>query len=197
MIAAYVRVSTARQKDDSQRHEIHKWLVSNGINPEHVEWYSDKETGKTMQRPEFQRLQGDIFRGKVKQVILWKLDRLSRRLKDGIVTLADWAEKDVKIVVVTQQIEFSGAIGKTLAALLLGLAEIELEFRKERQMAGIEVAKKKGVYKGRKPGTKKAKPNRVKELREKGLTILEISTALGLSERSVFRYLKEDMVSVE
>lgn len=196
MIAAYVRVSTARQKDDSQRHEIHKWLVSNGINPEHVEWYSDKETGKTMQRPEFQRLQGDIFRGKVKQVILWKLDRLSRRLKDGIVTLADWAEKDVKIVVVTQQIEFSGAIGKTLAALLLGLAEIELEFRKERQMAGIEVAKKKGVYKGRKPGTKKAKPNRVKELRDKGLTILEISTALGLSERSVFRYLKEDMASV-
>lgn len=50
----------------------------------------------------------------------------------------------MKIVVVTQQIEFSGAIGKTLAALLLGLAEIELEFRRERQAAGIAVAKKEG-----------------------------------------------------
>lgn len=197
MIAAYVRVSTNRQKDDSQRHEIQKWLDANGINPELVEWYSDTVTGKSMVRPEFQRLQRDIFSGKVKQVILWKLDRLSRRLKDGIVTLADWAEKDVKIVVVTQQIEFSGAIGKTLAALLLGLAEIELEFRKERQMAGIEVAKKRGVYKGRKPGTKKARPNRVKELRDRGLTILEISTALGLSERSVYRYLNEEAVNVE
>ena len=196
MIAAYVRVSTNRQKDDSQRHEIQKWLAANGINPEQVEWYSDTETGKTMVRPEFQRLQRDVFSGKVKQVVLWKLDRLSRRLKDGIVTLADWAEKEVKIVVVTQQLEFSGAVGKTLAALLLGLAEIELEFRRERQASGIAVAKKKGVYRGRKPGTKKAKPNRVKELRDRGFTVPEISTALGISERTVFRYLKEEAVEV-
>jgi len=114
MIAAYVRVSTNRQKDDSQRHEIQKWLNANGINPEQVEWYSDTVTGKTMVRPEFQRLQRDIFSGKVKQVVLWKLDRLSRRLKDGIVTLADWAEKDVKIIVVTQQIEFSGPSARLL-----------------------------------------------------------------------------------
>jgi DNA invertase Pin-like site-specific DNA recombinase len=52
------------------------------------------------------------------------------------------------------------------------------------------------VYKGRKPGTKKAKPNRVKKLRDRGLTILEISTALGLSERSVYRYLNEEAVEV-
>ncbi len=196
MIAAYLRISSRSQKDDSQRAEIKKWLDANGINPDQVEWYSDTETGKTMVRPEFQRLQRDIFSGKVKQVVLWKLDRLSRRLKDGIVTLADWAEKEVKIVVVTQQLEFSGAVGKTLAALLLGLAEIELEFRRERQAAGIAVAKKKGVYTGRKPGTKKAKPNRVKELRDRGLTILEISTALGLSERSVYRYLNQEAVEV-
>ena len=129
-IAAYVRVSSRRQKDDSQRAEIEKWFDAHGIDRKAVEWYADKESGMTMKRPEFDRLQADIFHGKVKCVVLWKLDRLSRRLKDGITTLADWAERGLKIVVVTQQLEFNGAVGRTLAAVMLGLAEIELEYRR-------------------------------------------------------------------
>lgn len=191
-IAAYVRVSSKRQKDDGQRAEIQKWLDANGIDAKQVEWYADKETGRTMQRPEFDRLQKDIFNGKVKCVILWKLDRLSRRLKDGVTTLADWAERGLKIVVVTQQLEFNGAVGRTLAALLMGLSEIEWEYRKERQQAGIAVAKKKNIYKGRKAGTTKGKPERAKELKAKGLNAAEIATALGVSERTVFRYLDKE-----
>jgi DNA invertase Pin-like site-specific DNA recombinase len=103
--------------------------------------------------------------------------------------LADWAERGLKIVVVTQQLEFNGAVGRTLAALLMGLAEIEWEYRKERQLAGIEVAKKRGLYKGRQIGTTKAKPKRAIELRDKGLSAAEIATALGVSERTVFRYV--------
>lgn len=188
-VACYVRVSTRHQKDDGQRAEIQKWLDGNGIDPRQVEWYCDKESGTTMKRPEFDRLQADIFHGKVKCVVLWKLDRLSRRLKDGITTLADWSERNLRVVVTTQQLDFSGAIGRMLAALLLGLAEIENEFRKERQSAGIEQAKKKGKYKGRANGTLKGNPARVQELRAKGLTGPEIATALGISLRTVFRYL--------
>jgi DNA invertase Pin-like site-specific DNA recombinase len=66
-------------------------------------------------------------------VVLWKLDHLSRRLRDGVNILADWCEKGMKIVVVTQQIEINGAVGRMIAALLLGLAEIELEYRAERR----------------------------------------------------------------
>jgi DNA invertase Pin-like site-specific DNA recombinase len=192
-IACYVRVSSRRQKDDSQRAEIEKWLDANGIDRSKVEWYADKESGRSMKRPAFDRLQADIFHGKVKCVVLWKLDRLSRRLKDGVTTLADWAERGLRVVVVTQQLDFNGAIGRTLAALLLGLAEIEWEYRKERQAAGIEVAKKKKVYKGRKPGTTKGKPERAVELKNKGLTAPEIATALGVSERTVFRYIGLEM----
>ena len=188
-IAAYVRVSSRRQKDDSQRAEIQKWLDANGIDAKQVEWYADKETGTKLDRPEFQRLQADIFHGKVKTVIIWKLDRLSRRLRDGVNILADWAERGLKIVVVTQQLEFNGSVGRMIAALLLGLAEIEWQYRKERQQAGIEVAKKRGVYRGRKPGTTKGKPERAVELKEKGLTVGEIATALGVSDRTVFRYI--------
>jgi DNA invertase Pin-like site-specific DNA recombinase len=77
-----------------------------------------------------------------------------------------------------------------IAAVMLGLAEIELEYRQERQMAGIEVAKEKGVYAGRKKGTTKAAPLRAQELRLKGLKISEIATALATSTRMVQRYLR-------
>jgi DNA invertase Pin-like site-specific DNA recombinase len=188
-VAAYIRVSTRRQNDDGQRAEIMKWLDANGIDPKKVEWYADKESGTTIKRPEFDRLQADIFHGKVKVVVLWKLDRLSRRLKDGVTTLADWSERGLRVVVVTQQLDFNGSVGRMIAALLLGLAEIENEFRRERQAAGIEQAKKKGKYKGRANGTLKGNPGRVVELRDKGLTAPEISTALGISLRTVWRYM--------
>jgi DNA invertase Pin-like site-specific DNA recombinase len=188
-IACYVRVSSRHQKTDSQESEIKKWLAGNGIAPGQVEWYRDTETGKTLNRPAFQRLQQDIFNGKVRTVVVWKLDRLSRRLRDGVNLLADWCEKGLKIVVITQQIELNGPVGRMIAAVLLGLAEIELEYRRERQVAGIEVARKRGVYKGRAKGTTKAKPRRAQQLREQGLTVPEIANALSTSERTVWRYL--------
>ena len=113
---------------------------------------------------------GDIFAGKVKTVIIWKLDRLSRNLRDGVNVLADWAEKGLKIVVVTQQLELNGVIGRTIAALLLGLAEIEHGHIKERQKAGIAAAKARGAYKGRQPGARKASPERARALASKGNT---------------------------
>jgi DNA invertase Pin-like site-specific DNA recombinase len=110
-------------------------------------------------------------------------------LKDGVNILADWAERGLKVVVTSQQLEFNGSVGRMIAALLLGLAEIEWEFRKERHQAGIAVARKKGVYRGRKPGTTKGRPERAQELKAKGLSPGEIATALGVSERTVFRYV--------
>ena len=92
------------------------------------------------------------------------------------------------IALVLLDVQMPGMDGPaTLAALLLGLAEIENEYRRERQAAGIGQAKKKGRYKGRANGTLKGNPD-VFELRDKGLTAPEISTALGISLRTVWRY---------
>lgn len=189
MIGAYLRVSSTDQKHDSQRAEIQKYLKNHGVSLKQVEWYADTETGTRLQRPAFDRLQKDIFAGKVKTVVIWKLDRLSRNLRDGVNVLADWAEKGMKIVVVTQQLELGGVIGRTIAALLLGLAEIEHSHIKERQKAGIEAAKARGVYTGRPAGSTKSNPQRARHLRSKGLSELEIATALGVSRRTIRRYV--------
>jgi DNA invertase Pin-like site-specific DNA recombinase len=154
-----------------------------------VTWFEDKETGKTVRRDAFEDMQKAIFDGKVKTVIVWKLDRISRRLKDGIKLLADWCERGVRVVSVTQQIDLSGPVGRMVASVMFGLAEIELEYRRERQQAGIAVAKARGVYRGRRKGTTKSKPSRARQLRKQGLTIPEIANALAVSERTVFRYL--------
>jgi DNA invertase Pin-like site-specific DNA recombinase len=167
-VACYVRVSSRRQKDDSQRAEIEKWLHANAIDPKLVEWYADKDTGTTLQRPAFDRLQADIFHGKVKTVVLWKLDRLSRRLRDGVTILADWAERGLRVVVVTQALDFNGAIGRTLAALLLGLAEIEWKTaRRGRRRASLS-PKTMALTKAGPEAPPKASPSGRKNSRPKG-----------------------------
>src|SRR5262245_27757176 len=185
-VGAYIRFSTARQKTEGQRGVMDRGLAATAYALAQSQWYEDKETGKTLKRPAFDRLQRDIFDGKVKTVACWKLDRLSRRLRDGVNLLADWCERGLKIIVTTQRIELNGPVGRMIAALMLGLAEIELEFRRERQAAGIAVAKRKGAYKGRAKGTTKGQPQRAMELRDKGLSAPEIATALGTSERTVW-----------
>jgi DNA invertase Pin-like site-specific DNA recombinase len=194
-VAVYLRVSSKTQRHDSQEAEIRRWLEGNGIDPSAVVWYRDVETGKRLDRPEFNRLQKDIFDGKIRTVVVWKLDRLSRRLRDGVNLIADWCDRGVRIVSTTQQIDLSGPVGRMLAAVMLGLAEIELEYRQERQAAGIRAAKKRGVYSGRKAGTTKAKPARAIELHAKGLTAPEIAEAMGVSLRSVWRYLGQPATS--
>lgn len=189
MIGVYMRVSSHAQKSDSQKAAITQWLTNHGHGLADVRWYEDTETGKTLQRAGFQALQADIFRGEVKTVVVWKLDRLARSLREGVNVLADWCQREVRVVSVTQQIDLSGTVGHLIASLLFGMAEMELQHIKERQAAGIAVAKGKGTYQGRKKGTPKANPQRAKVLQTKGLHPQEIAQALNVSERTVFRYL--------
>jgi len=190
MVGVYVRVSTVGQNEAGQKREIGRWLKGNGIKESDIRWYCDKATGTNLERPAFEDLQADIFQGEIKTVVVWKLERLSRSLRDGINVLCDWCDRGLRVVSVTQQIDFNGSLGKMLASVLLGVAEMEQETRKERQAAGIAAAKERGVYIGRKPGTTKSKPKRAKQLREKGLNDSEIAQAMGISRRTVQRYLR-------
>ena len=186
--AVYVRVSTTGQNIDGQQRELQRWLAGNGTDD--PDWFIDKATGTNLDRPAFADLQRAVFEGRVRTVVVWKLDRLSRSLRDGINVLADWCEQGVRVISVTQQLDLTGAVGKMLAAVLLGLAEMEQETRRERQAAGIAAAREKGVYRGRKSGTTRATPERAVELRRRGLIDAGIGVSLGVSRRTVQRYLR-------
>ena len=127
--AAYVRVSTTGQNEAGQQAAIERWLEGNNVTD--VEWYIDTATGDNLDRPEFADLQADIFDGAIDTVVCFKLDRLSRTLKDGINVLCDWIDKGIRVVSVTQQLDFSGPTGKLIASVLFAVAEMEQETRRE------------------------------------------------------------------
>lgn len=187
--AIYIRVSSPKgQKTDSQRAELETWRKRQRLKS--VRWFEDRDSATNFQRPAFQQLQSAIFKGEIETVVVWKLDRLARSLKDGINILADWCKRDVRVISITQQIDLSGTVGHLIASLLFGIAEMELQHSKERQAVGIALARKRGVYKGRQAGTTKATPKRAQELRRQGLTVPEIANALKVSQRTVFNYLR-------
>ena len=193
-VSCYVRISSFGQNEESQRREIGKWLSGNGIDNANVLWFCDTETGDHLNRPSFERLQKKVFAGQIKTIVCYKLDRLSRSLKDGINILCDWCERGVRVVSVSQQIDFSGTVGKLIASVLFAVAELEQETRRERQAVGIAAAKERGgVYLGRKKGAVKlgVDPGRAAELRQQGLTHAEIAKAIGVSISSVRRYLRQ------
>jgi DNA invertase Pin-like site-specific DNA recombinase len=179
------------QNAAGQQAEVERWLSGNGIPANSVRWFIDKKTGDNLQRFAFEKLQAAVFAGEVGTVVVYKLDRLSRKLREGLGVLCDWCERGLRVVSVTQQIDFNGTVGKILAAVLLGIAEMEQETRRERQRAGINVAMRDGKYKGRKPGTTKANPQRALALKEKGLTAEEIAASLNVSRNTVFRYFRQ------
>lgn len=190
-IAVYIRVSTLDQNTDGQRAEITRWLESHGHDLAKVKWFEDKQTGKNLNRPEFKKLAAAVTAGKIKTVIIWKLDRLARTAIDGMNVLASWCKRGVRVVSITEQFDLSDEFGQLIANIMLSLAQIELKNAKERQKAGIAAAKSKGRYKGRKTNTKKANPSRAKELLSNGLKIPEIALALGVSKRTIFNYIKK------
>jgi DNA invertase Pin-like site-specific DNA recombinase len=191
-IGVYIRVSSNNQRIDSQRAEIQRWLTAHGHDLDTVQWFEDVESATVITRTGLNALQEAIFAGEVRMVVVWKLDRIARSMREGINTLSRWCECGVRVVSVTQQIDLAGTVGHLVAGVLFAIAEIELQHVKERQAAGISLAKQRGVYKGRKHGTFKARPERARELRKKGMTLSEIAQALNVDRRTVTRYLKKD-----
>ena len=124
MMACYGRVSSRSQKTDSQKAEITRWLQQQGVALTAVQWFEDVERGQTLRRPAFARLQHAIDTGAITTVVVWKLDRLARRQQDGINFLADWCVRNVRVVAMTQQIDLNGPVGRMVASVLFGLAEI-------------------------------------------------------------------------
>lgn len=189
-VAVYVRCSTDHQDTASQRHAIQEYLDSQGWN-ERADWYEEQGvSGRQQSRPELDRLRKDVQAGRVDVVVVFRLDRLARSLNHGVQLLAELVER-ARVVSLRESLDLSGSVGRLVAAVLFGLAEIECDAIRDRIKAGMARARAAGRLKGRKPGTTKHDPSRAKELQAKGATVPEICRLLGVGRTTVYRYLSQ------
>ncbi len=193
MVAVYCRVSTFDQEKGlkSQEKALKEYCNNHGLN--NLLWYRDKITGSTTNRTAFNKLQSDIFDGKVDTVVCWKLDRLSRSLKDGINILTDWLEKDVRVIAIAQQLDFSGAAGQLIASVLFEVAAMERENLRENTKRGMAAAKAKGVKLGKRP---KLFAKDIVPLLQNGLSIGETAEKLGKTRQAIYNALKREAIDL-
>lgn len=192
-IAIYVRVSSKSQTTRSQLPDLKAWAASQG---QPLQWYEDHGvSGKTMDRPAWNKLDAAMRAGKVSQVVCWRLDRLGRTAS-GLTTLFDDLQRRrVNLVSLKDGLDLSTPAGRLLAGVLASVAQFENELRGERVRAGQAVARAKGkTWGGSKPGErKKVTPTQTKvirQLRSEGTNITAIARATGLSRVTIYSVLR-------
>ncbi|MGB6044793.1 MAG: recombinase family protein [Pirellulales bacterium] len=191
IVACYIRVSTGGKNEAGQRREINQWLKSKRIKAKTVGWYVDKSTAKKLRHQAFEKLQTDIANREIGTVVIWRLDRLSSTMSEGLSILCDWSKKPLRIVSVNQDIDFTGGAGKTIAAVVQGLAEMAFETKREQSKVALAKARTQGRFPGRPPVT--ADDVRVqmvkKSHKDAKLSIDKICEQLKISRTTYFRYL--------
>ena len=193
-VAVYARVSTRRQDTRSQEPDLKRWAEAQD---EPVRWYRDKFTGKTMERPDWQRLERAIRAGKVSQVVVWRIDRLGRTARGLTALFEDLQTRKVGLVSLRDGIDLSTPTGRLMANMVASIAQYETEVRGERVRAGQAVAKANGKrWGGSEKGRRvKVTPQQTKIIRrmkhEDGESVASIARSLGLSRPTVYSVLAE------
>jgi DNA invertase Pin-like site-specific DNA recombinase len=188
--AVYVRVSKRTGQDvRSQLPDLDRWASAQ---EQPVKWYKDKFTGKTMDRPGWNRLQQALDAGEVSQVVVWRLDRLGRTAKSLTALFELLREKKVNLVSIKDGLDLSTAAGRLLAHVLASVAQFETEVRAERILAGQAAARAAGkVWGGGKAGRRvrlsMEKEKAIKQLHRQGKPIAEISRVVGLSRPTIYK----------
>lgn len=114
--------------------------------------YSDAGiTGGTMERPGLQQLLADIEAGRMDVVVIYRLDRLSRSLRDFLNMMEMFDCRKVSFASVTERIDTTSSAGRLFLNMILSFAQFEREVAAERIRDKIATAKRKGKYVGGRP----------------------------------------------
>ena len=119
-------------------------------------------------------------------LVVHKLDRLGRNTRDVLNLVHTITQKGCSLQVLEPAIDTSGPMGTMILTVLGMVSELELGFIKERQRAGIEAAKAKGVYKGR-PNS--LDHDQIKTLHADGMGATAIARELNCSRGAVYKAL--------
>lgn len=182
MNIAYVRVSTIEQNEARQVEALKQYDIER--------WYKEKVSAKDTDRPKLQEMLSFVREGDT--IYIHSFDRLARNTIDLLTIIEELKEKNVKLVSIKDNIDFNSNTGKFMLTILGAVAELERSILKERQMEGIEIAKKQGKFKGRQP----IKLNKDKwealygDMTKGYITKQEMADKLGISVPTLYRRLK-------
>ena len=158
--AIYCRKSTDENLDsgfnslDAQREAAEAYILSQkaeGWMALETRYDDPAYSAATTDRPALQRLLADIEAGKVDAVIVYKLDRLSRSLRDFGKLMEIFEQHGVAFVSITQKFDTSSSMGQLILNVLVSFAEFERSIGRERILDKIAGAKKRGKHTGGTP----------------------------------------------
>ena len=176
-VYGYARVSSLSQSTEVQE----KLLKDAGCSVIRTE----KVSGKSREgRDELANLMDFISEGD--KLVVSKLDRLGRSTRDVLNLVHELEQKGASLRVLEPEIDTSGPMGKMILTVLGMVGEMELNHLKERQKAGIEAAKAKGVYKGR---PVRLDHKKIREMAAEGMKISAIAGRIGCSRGAVYKVL--------
>lgn len=121
------------------------------------------------------------------ELVVHRLDRLGRSTRDVLNLIHELDAKGTSLRVLEPEVSTAGDMGRMVITVLGMVADMELKFIRDRQRAGIDAAKRKGVYKGRR---KQVDDAQIRRLVSEGIPKAQIARDLGLSRMTVYRALK-------
>jgi len=177
----YIRVSTYDQNTDRQ------------LECEQLDRiFTDKASGKDLNRPELEELINFAREGDV--VVIHSMDRLARNLDDLRKLVKSLTQRGISVQFIKEQLTFTdkdSPMSNLLLSVMGAFAEFERSLIKERQREGIELAKKKGTYKGRKKSLSSEKVIMLQQQASRGIKKTHLAKEFGISRETLYQYLKE------
>jgi DNA invertase Pin-like site-specific DNA recombinase len=182
MLIGYARVSTDDQNLNLQYDELKKTGCT--------KFFDDKITGSKLARPGLD--QAIQFARQDDVIVVWRLDRLSRSLKDLIEVVSLLESKGIGLKSIHESIDTTSSSGKLIFHIFGALAEFERNLIRERTCAGLEAARARGKIGGRPKKLTSDKIKLAKDLyNEKTRSIKQICELVGVSKPTLYKYLSK------
>lgn len=190
MKIGYARVSTKEQSLNLQEDALQKAGCK--------KIYSEHISGVKSNRPQLQEMIKHLRQGDI--VVVWKLDRLGRSIRDLIKLVSTFQDNGVGFQSLQDTIDTTTPTGKLTFHLFAALAEFERDIISTRTKAGLEAARARGRKGGRPKGLSKKAQDKARLAeslyKEKERSIAEICNHLHISKPTLYRYLRSRGVSI-
>lgn len=148
----------------------------------------DGVSGSLQRRPQWDRSLKALENGDV--LIVWRLDRAGRSLQHLITIVEDLRGRGVQFRSLHESLDTTSANGRLIFHIMAALAEFERDLIRERTVAGLKAARKRGVHLGRKFSLNQPQVAHVHQLVvEEGRPVIEAAKLMGVSYATIYRYL--------